>query len=326
MKKGKLDNETLARLVLGKTGAARPEVLVGAGIGEDCAVIGFGGADCVVSTDPITATSRGIGAHAIHVACNDVAAAGAEPVAVLLTVLLPETITEEEIAQIAADADRASREIGVQIAGGHTEVTDAVNQPLISATALGKSPGEAAGPPAPGCRIFVTKALALEGTAILADKCAAQLKSVLTDGELAAARGLLSQLSVVKEGVLAGRAGASDMHDITEGGVLGAVWEICTLHGVGARIRMMDLPFEDVTLTACAVLGLDPMRLISSGSMLIVCPDAAAATLTAAIEGAGIRISEIGEITAAQEGIIIVNRKNEPEAIAPPGPDEIYKV
>jgi hydrogenase expression/formation protein HypE len=130
----------------------------------------------------------------------------------------------------------------------------------------------------------------------------------------------------VKEGVIAGEIGVSAMHDITEGGVLGAVWEVCRLHGVGARVRMTDLPFEDVTLTACAHLGLDPMRLISSGSMLIVCPPEKAARLTEAVENAGIGITDIGETTEAGEGIVIVNRKGEPESVAPPGPDEIYKV
>ncbi|MDR1816011.1 MAG: hypothetical protein LBR00_04925, partial [Clostridiales Family XIII bacterium] len=138
MEKGKLDNDTLARLVLGKAGAKRPEVLVGTGIGEDCAVLDFGGGAVVISTDPVTATDAGVGAHAVHVACNDVAARGVAPVAVLLTVLLPETVTEEDIAQIAAGADEAARAVGAQIVGGHTEITDAVTRVVVSATAIGR--------------------------------------------------------------------------------------------------------------------------------------------------------------------------------------------
>jgi len=116
------------------------------------------------------------------------------------------------------------------------------------------------------------------------------------------------------------------MHDITEGGVLGAVWETCKRGGVGAEIEMRALPFDDVTLTACAHFWLDPMRLVSSGSMLIVCPADRAAALEAAMAGADIPLHDIGAVTEASAGIILRDRKGEPIQVEPPGPDEIYKV
>jgi hydrogenase expression/formation protein HypE len=322
---GKLDNETLARLVLGRTGAQRDEVITGAGIGEDCAVLDFGAYDCVLSTDPITASAERIGTLAVHISCNDIAAHGTEPLAIMLTVLLPPSITEDEIAEIARQSDEAARELGVSIIGGHTEITDSVVRPLISAVALGRAAKQGAKEaPAPGDVIIVTKSLALEGTGILAEKYGDLLRRILTDEESAAAKAMLDRVSVVKEGVAAGKVGVTAMHDITEGGVLGAVWEVCTLGGVGAEIEMARLPFEDVTLDVCAYLGVNPLRLISSGSMLIVVRAEKEAEMLAALAEAGVPATVIGRMTPAANGITLIGRTGEREPVDPPGPDEIY--
>jgi hydrogenase expression/formation protein HypE len=323
---GKLDNETLARLVLGKTGARRDEVINGAGIGEDCAVLNFGAFDCVLSTDPITASAERIGSLAVHVSCNDIAAHGTEPIAIMLTVLLPPSVTEDEIAEIARQSDEAARDLGISIIGGHTEITDSVIRPLISAVAIGRAAKQGTNEaPAPGDIIIVTKSLALEGTGILAEKYAENLRRILTDEELAGAKAMLDRVSVVKEGVAAGRVGVSAMHDITEGGVLGAVWEVCTGKGVGAEIEMGRLPFEDVTLDICAYFGIDPMRLISSGSMLIVARADKEDEMLLALSEACVPAAVIGRVTPAQGGIVLISRTGERIQIEPPGADEIYK-
>ncbi|MDR1272753.1 MAG: AIR synthase family protein [Clostridiales Family XIII bacterium] len=329
MKIGKVDGEVLKSRVFGKTGAIRPEVAVGPGIGEDCAVINFGGTDCVLSSDPITASADRIGRHAVHVACNDIAAAGAEPVAVMLTVLLPEGSSEEELAEIAGQADEAAKEIGVMIAGGHTEVSSIVTRPLISATAIGRADADAEkkrSAPKPGDVLVVTRDLGLEGTAIIAEAAEDRLLRVMTQAEIDSAKAFLDHISVVAEGRVAAQAGFSDMHDITEGGVLGAVHEVCELAGTGAEVSMTALPFDELTLTACAELGLDPMRLISSGSMLIVLPFENEARLTAGLEAIGVKATAIGRITEKEKGVRLIDRTGKSEEISPPDPDEIYKV
>ncbi|MCL2111690.1 MAG: AIR synthase family protein [Clostridiales bacterium] len=335
MKKGKLDNETLKRLVLGRTGAERPEVVVGPGIGEDCAVIDFGEYECVLSTDPITASASRIGSLAVHIACNDVASNGVEPLAVMLTVLLPPETTEDEISEIARQADEAAKGLGVQIVGGHTEVTDVVRQPLVSATAIGRSIGSASclrhstQSPAltqPNTLIVVTKQLALEGTAIAAERCEANIRSLMTDEEIGRAKAMMDRISVVKEGVIAGRLGIRAMHDITEGGILGAVWEACAREGVGAELTASALPFAPETLALCAVLDLDPMRLISSGSMLMFVPAEKWGALSAALSEADIPATVIGRVLPPEDGLTLIMKNGEREPIAPPGPDEIYKI
>ena len=166
----------------------------------------------------------------------------------------------------------------------------------------------------------------MEGTAIAAMRRSKELKPYLTEEEIEHAQAMIEQISVVKEGVIAGRAGVKAMHDVTEGGVLGAVWEVCRRAGVGAEIEAGSLPFDDVTMTICAVLGLDPMRLISSGSMLMCVSQEQWDTIKPELSDAGIDANIIGRITDAQFGSTLIMKKGEREEIGPPGPDEIYSI
>jgi hydrogenase maturation factor len=86
------------------------------------------------------------------------------------------------------------------------------------------------------------------------------------------------------------------------------------------------LPFSDLTLTICALLGLDPMRLISSGSMLMYVSEEKWGILSTALFEAGVEASVIGAVKAPENGIVLVMKNGEREAVGPPGPDEIYKI
>ena len=138
LKVGKLDSDLLKNAVIDRISLKRPEVLVRAGIGEDCAVMDFGKYECVLSTDPITAAVSEIGRLAIHISCNDIASNGVEPVGILLAVMLPEGSTEEDVKTIMGQAADAAAACNVEIIGGHTEVTPAVNKPVIVSTAIGR--------------------------------------------------------------------------------------------------------------------------------------------------------------------------------------------
>ena len=138
MEIGKVSNEILEKIVFSNIKRIREEVLVRAGIGEDNGIIDFGEKVCVISTDPITSTTKDIGRLAIHISCNDVSTSGAEPLAVLLTILCPPQTTEQELEEIMKDAANAAADINVEIIGGHTEVTDAVNRIIINTTVVGK--------------------------------------------------------------------------------------------------------------------------------------------------------------------------------------------
>jgi hydrogenase expression/formation protein HypE len=327
LKTGKLDSRLLEELVFKNINFKRPEVLARPGIGEDCAVVDFGAYDCVMSTDPITAAAGEIGRLAVHISCNDIASNGVEPLGIMLAVMLPEGTTEDEVAEIMRQAAETSAELGVEIIGGHTEITPAVNRPVIVSTALGRGNKDAARRDGvkPGDDILMTKQAGLEGTAILAGDFREALATLLTEAEFAEARAMLRQISVVKEGVIAGKVGAAAMHDITEGGVLGAVWEMCDIAKTGAEIWADRVPVAAVTKKICGYYGIDYLRLISSGSMMIMVRPETRERMERELRNAGVAVACIGRVTERKAGLYLAAQGRK-TAIEPPGSDELYRV
>lgn len=320
MRLGKLDSDKLEELILSKFGHFRKEVLSGLGIGADCASVDFDGDIAVFSTDPITSADKNIGRLTVHVSCNDAAAAGAEPVAILVTLLAPPSATEGEIAGIADQLAEAAREANVEIIGGHTEVTDSVNRIITSATAIAKV--EKGGYiPSGGMRegddLVMTKYAGIEGTAVIASDFKEKL-GFLSEAEMDEAASFFELISVVKEGLFAAKNGATAMHDITEGGIFGAAWEMTQSSSVGIIIDKTCIPIKPVTKKICEKLELDPYRLLSSGSMLISCRDGK--KLADGLNALGVHARVIGR--AGGQGVRLMTG----EEIAPPQADELYKL
>lgn len=316
LKAGKLDSEVLKKIVFENIKYRRDEVITRPGIGEDCAEIDFGDRICVMSTDPITASVKDIGRLSIHISCNDIASNGVQPVGIMLCVLLPIGTEEADVENIMKQAAAAAESMEVEIIGGHTEITAAVNKPVICSTAIGidmkDRPKEDI---KAGDLIFMTRTCGLEGTGIIASE-REDIGDYLSEAEIIEARSYLDLVSVVKAGVAAGKVGVSAMHDITEGGVLGAVWEMCNVGDVGALIHGEAIPVTDLTLKVAESYGLDYLRLISSGCMLIIADREKKDELMAKVED----ITLIGEIKDKSYGIMM-----DEEEIAPPEADEIYR-
>lgn len=316
---GKLDNDDLERLVLKKFQRVRPESLSSPTIGQDCAMLDLGGDLVVLSCDPITSAGiTHLGRLTVHVSCNDAAAAGAEPVGLLVTLLMPPTGSMEEISRISDDLAFAAQLANVDILGGHTEVTDSVVRPVTSATVIARQPrGNVLRGMRPGDEIVMTKWAAIEGTAILSEDFSARLANV-SSSILASARALSSQLSIVAESKVAMRSGATAMHDVTEGGVLGAAWELGYANSCAVNIDPTEIPVREETRVICDALTLDPLRLIGSGSLLIACENGA--RLCAALHSEGIPSRIIGRAIEGKTSFAGTFLLEEPHA------DEIYRL
>lgn len=328
LKTGKLDSRLLEEIVFKNIKYKRPEVITRPGIGEDCAVVDFGSYECVLSTDPITAAVGEIGKLAVHISCNDIASNGIEPLGIMLTVLLPEGTTEEQIELMMKQAGQASEELGVEIIGGHTEITPAVTKPVIVSTAIGRGAkwsSQQAENMKPGDYILMTKQAGLEGTGIIAGDFKDTLSGYLTEEEFREAAAMLEQVSVVKEGVIAGKIGTAGMHDITEGGVLGAVWEMCDIASTGAEVWIDKIPVAEVTKKICDRFDIDYLRLISSGSMMIMVRPELKEQMEKELQSEGVPVACIGRICEREVGICMVV-EDEKIVIAPPASDELYKV
>jgi hydrogenase maturation factor len=324
VKSGKLSPEALQRLVLGKLGAQRTDVLVHAAFGEDAAGVDFGSECCVLSADPITAAGDHAGWLGVHIACNDVAAMGAAPVGVLATILVPELADEAVIAQLMDDMHHAATQLGIEILGGHTEVTPGVTSPILSMTAVGRAPRARivrSSGAQPGNALVLTKWAGLEGTAILAGDLAARLAPMVSEETLAAARQCIELVSVVPEGLLGAELNATAMHDPTEGGILGALWELAEASHCGFELEADAVPVRPETRAVCAALGVNPLRLISSGALLVACPDGQA--MVQGLQARSIAATVIGRVTTTER--VVIQQGNR-IAAEPVWRDELWRV
>ncbi len=326
METGKLPSELLEKYIFSKSkksSVRQKEVVVRPNIGEDCSILDLGNELLILSTDPITGACENIGKLLVNINANDVYSSGCLPIGLLITLLLPTDITEEMLKKISDDLFNAAEKAGLEILGGHTEITDAVVRPVVSATVVGKSLNRRyikTSGAMPGQDVVMTKYAALEGTSILVCDNEDKLKSLLPSAVFERAKALSEMLSVKTEGLIGAEHGASSMHDVTEGGILGACYEIAEASGVGIDVYADKIPILDETRQICELFHVDPLRLISSGSMLIASFDGEG--LVKKLEMAGVKGTIIGKITEGEKKIISGNSctpLGEPEA------DMIYK-
>ncbi len=306
---GKLPNDLLAGFLDGLAGDD-PAVVVAPAVGEDVTAFDLGGAELLVAHgDPITLGGADVGAAAVQVNVNDIATAGAEPRWMLATVLFPAGTTPSEVQTLLDGLAEATARAGVALAGGHTEVTAAVTRPVVSVTALGtleRAELKEKRSARAGDRVLLTKALAVEGTALLAEELGDRLLALgMSADELAACRALQKHASVLPEARAArGVAGVRAMHDVTEGGLATALRELAASTGRGVRVHRDRVPVAPETARVCALLGADPLGLIASGSLLICCDPSGSAALRSALEAAGVPAADIGELTEEGAGVV----------------------
>ena len=325
MEIGKVPNNILQRIVLDKIKNARKEVLIRPKIGEDCCAVDFDKYVCVMSSDPITGAVNEVGRLAVHVSCNDIASCGVEPLGLLATILAPPGTDEKDLDTVMSHLCDTAASINVDIIGGHTEITDSVNRFVIVTTAMGRALKDrlvTTSGARPGNDIIITKSAGIEGTAIIAHDKEGRLKEVFGSDFVKRAKAFMNDISVVKEGILAGEYGATSMHDITEGGVLGAVWEVSEASGTGMLVYRDKIPVAPETDSVCGLYNINPLKLISSGSMLITCSNGR--RLVEILEQAGIKAAVIGKVTEEREKLLV--NKDEKELIEQPDSDELYKV
>lgn len=323
MEIGKVPENVLKRSVFKKLTVKRPEVLVHAGVGEDCAVLAPTKDSFVLSTDPITGAAKEIGKLAFHVTANDIASSGAELVGILLTIILPPESSEDELKQIMEDVTELAATYDVEILGGHTEVSAVVNQSLVSVTGVGKIAKDkliTTNGLKPGQDLVVTKWIGLEGTSIIASEFEKELQGRLPASIVEESKKFASLLSVVKDSHVAMQIGVSAMHDVTEGGIFGALWEMAEASGVGLEVDLKKIPIRQETIEVCELFNLNPYQLISSGSMLIGTDHGS--QLVDALAKEGIHAAVIGKAVEGNDRVIF--NDGEKRFLEPPKADELY--
>lgn len=322
---GKLPNDLLEEMVFKHIKHKRKEVLTGASVGEDNALVDFGEEVAVLSTDPITGATNDIGRLAIEISVNDVATSGGESIGVLMTILAPRGTSYKDIEYIMKDAGEAAKRLDVEIMGGHTEITDAVNRVVISTTVIGKIRKKdilKLEDIKEGYKILMTKSTGIEGTSILLNDYENFFTDKIDKEMIEEGKRYEEKISVKQEGRIGGEIRVNYMHDITEGGLLGAVWEAHKAINLGIKIYEEKIPVTKITKKITKILNIDPLRLISSGSMLIISDEVKSKLLIERLYEKGIESSIIGEVI--NDGVFIEIEGNS-KTIEPPRVDELYR-
>jgi hydrogenase expression/formation protein HypE len=298
---GKLPSWLLRKVLPGSP--RDPDILVGPGLGRDAAAIAVGERVIVAKNDPITFASESGAAHLVEVNANDVACMGATPRWLLVTALLPHGVTPADVLNQFAELRETCRHRSVELIGGHTEIVPGLARPILVGMMLGDAsphellrPGQAQ----PGDILLVTKGLAIEGTALLARERADELRERIGDESLDAAARLMEHpgISIVIEAEIARRSGeVSALHDPTEGGLASAARELATVSGAGVEIDAEAVPILAETRAVADALGIDPLGMLASGSLLIATRPEGVPGIMRDIEAAGIPVSAVGRLT-----------------------------
>jgi hydrogenase maturation factor len=332
---GKLPGNLLESL-LARLPTHGPQVLLGPGIGLDCAVIETSGRLLVFKSDPITFASDSIGWYAVQVNANDLATTGALPRWLLVTLLLPSAGAPSLLDQIVDQLQQACAELGLVVIGGHTEITYGLDRPILVGTMVGEVSREQLVTPRgaqPGDRLLLTKGVPIEATALLSRELPDRLSAPaggLSAADLQAAQAFLHQpgISVLHEAQLAIQAGqVHAMHDPTEGGLYTALWELAQACQHTLWVDLSAVPVFPLSARICQILDLDPLGAIASGALLLAVTPQTAGQISRAISQAGISCTEIG-IVADQAGPPLVRQGFSPDAGLVPRPvrDEIAKL
>jgi len=313
-----------------------PQLLQGPAVGEDAAVIDWdvnAQKLLVAKSDPITFATDEIGYYAVNVCANDLAVTGATPRFYLPTILLPaEAATVGMADAIFRQIAAACRQLGVVVAGGHSEITPSVTRPLIAGTMLGevsRAHVVSSRGAKPGDLILVAGVVPTEGVSIIAREMRATLLAQgwqAADLDEAAHYLYDPGISVKEPALLAAQAGVvSAMHDPTEGGIISGLHEIASAAGVGMAVRLDQIPIPPLAARLCAAFGLDPLGTIASGALLATVPEEHLQTVRSLWAAHQWPSAVIGRVTEHDQGVVAIDN-DERHSLRHFAVDEITKL
>ncbi len=292
---GKANLEELRRYVFNRTGAKRKDVLMGPKYGEDTGAVSIGDEVLVVNSDPIVYAADRIGLLGVNIASNDIAASGAEPKWLTNTIFLPDD-NEEDLDIITKQISDEAERKGISIIGGHSEYVEDISRPIISMTCLGTTNNYISTSGAkPGDYIILTKGAGIEGTGIIATDFKEEIRGEVSGEIISRAVSRLNDLSVLEDSRVL-RDYASSMHDPTEGGLIDGLLELANASGVELRVKRNNIIVPEETRELCSVMGVDPLKIFSSGALIATVPKEKARKALKEVVNIGMDASVIGEV------------------------------
>jgi hydrogenase expression/formation protein HypE len=308
MKIGKIDDATFRALILRRLGKKDPTVLVPPMAGVDAGVVDLGGGKVlVVAEDPIFTMPRlpleTFGWFTVHIGASDVAVMGVKPRYMTYSLLLPPETGDEDFKAIVDSIHKAALGLGIAIVGGHTGFYPGFAAPTIGGItvfAVARK-GEYVTPAGakPGDDVILTKGPAIETAGLLAALREEELLKAYPAALVERAKALCFEMSVVSDALTAKAAGGvTAMHDATEGGVVGGLFEIAAASRVGMEADESLFIYPDEVRMVCETFGIDPVCAIAEGSLLITARPGASGMIIARLRRKKIAASVIGRVVA----------------------------
>lgn len=331
---GKVNDDFFKRAILPHTGVRSPQVVVGPRMGVDAAILEVGDQYMAIAEDPIfpgpTTTPEDFGWIIVHIGASDVAVMGIKPQFLTYTLLLPPGTPEDYIGALVRSVSDNARSLGMAVVGGHTGFYGAVTAPVIGGITVWGFGREFVTPAGArvGDAIVVTKGAAVEAAGLLAYELRDKLLAAGIAPELVdRARRRFREMSVVADaGIAAASGGVHAMHDATEGGLARGLWEIAEASGVGLLVERHRVPVPEDIDAVCRCFSLDPLEVISEGTLVLTCDPGRCEPLLAAFREAGIPAAAIGRIAPLAEGRCWVDAAGSRRELLPPAVDAFWEV
>lgn len=314
---GKINPDVFDDLIFPRLGAPSPDVLAGPMHGVDCGVVRVApGRVLAMTADPFFIVPQygweRAAWFAFHILASDITTTGLRPSHLAVDLNLPLSIKREELEILWETVHRECVKYGVSVVTGHTARYAGCDYPMVGGavmTALGDEDKFVTTRMAsPGDRVIVTKGAAVETCGLFAAACPRLVESELGAGDLRELERMFYRMSTVEDALAAAdgdarAAGVTSMHDATECGVWGGLYEIARASGTGMAVDRGAIPLAPAAARLCSRFGIDPYAAISEGTLLITARPAAAPAVLARLGAKGITAAVIGEVTEKERGI-----------------------
>lgn len=312
MKPGKVSEPVLIRSIIKPIKKQNDVILEGAAVGNDAALIDVAGRKILASTETVTDKKEYQKARAFIRSVNNCLAKGGIPISAQVSIVIPENMRESGLKNIMEEMVFAAEKLNCPISGGHTEVSSYVQTPVVTVTTMAaviSDIGDALSLKniKPGQDIVVTNYIGLEGSAILAMKEMEFFKTKFSSGYIDNILEYINEISIYNEAAVASKHGVTAMHDLSENGIFGALWEIGEAGNCGVEIDLRNIPVHQETIELCEYFDINPYQMPSSGALLIITDDGKA--LKEKYLSVGINAQVIGTTTLGNDKVIVNNEE-----------------
>ncbi|MGI2336530.1 MAG: AIR synthase family protein [Dehalogenimonas sp.] len=321
---GKISPDIFREIIFPRLGAKSDSVLVGPQHGVDVGIAEIGGLAVSFTTDPVFIVPQygweRAAWFAIHIIASDSATSGLKPKYLSIDLNLPMEMSKGELEVMWEVMHRECLKMDINIITGHTARYEGCNYPMVGgATIIGiggldeyVSPKFAKA----GDAVIITKGPAIEACGIFAAMFPGRIAAEYGQDFARKAEGIFYQMSVVEDAMTAVAVGVRDngvtsMHDATECGIWGGLYEVAQAAGLGARIDKDKIVVAEGVPEICRLFGIDPYASISEGSLIVTCRAHKAGEVVAALTDKGIAASVVGELTPATKGMVLVEKGQE---------------